>query len=316
MQPALFAGLPAAREHLPWVAVGTYPTRVERLAGVAGPDVGLWVKREDLGGERFGGNKVRKLEFVFGEARARGAHRLVTFGSLGSSHVAATAAYAPRFGFALEALLFPEPSTEIVRRNLALVRASGARIRMLRHVAEVFPHRLIARRAPDTLWIAGGGSSPAGALGWVSGAFEILEQVRSGQMPRPAAVYVALGSGATFAGLCWGLRGDPPIEVVGVEVVEPAWWCRRQARKLVREVDVRLSPFAGASLGAPPRVRIVRGSRRIEDDAAIARARRLGLALDPVYTTPTLDALLRDVRDGRWQGRDVLFIDSLNGVDV
>jgi 1-aminocyclopropane-1-carboxylate deaminase/D-cysteine desulfhydrase-like pyridoxal-dependent ACC family enzyme len=316
MEPALFTEIPAAREHFPWVAVGKYPTRVERLRDVVGPDVGLWVKREDLGGERFGGNKVRKLEFIFGEARARGARRLVTFGSYGSSHVAATATYAPRFGLELEALLFPEASTDIVRRNLEIVRASGARIRMLHHVAEVFPHRVVARRARDAFWVAGGGSSPAGALGWVSGAFEILEQVRSGQMPRPAAVYVALGSGATFAGLCWGLRGDPPIEVVGVEVVEPAWWCRWQARKLVREIDLHLAPLAGASLGAPPKVRIVRGSRRIEDDAAIARARHLGLSLDPVYTTPTLDALLRDVRDGRWRGREVLFIDSLNGVDA
>ena len=78
-----------------------------------------------------------------------------------------------------------------------------------------------------------------------------------------------------------------------------------------------MAPFsAGAKLGSPPVVRVVRSDGPREDSGGIARARESGLALDPVYTEPTLDALLRDVRGGRWKGQNVLFIDSLNGVDL
>jgi 1-aminocyclopropane-1-carboxylate deaminase/D-cysteine desulfhydrase-like pyridoxal-dependent ACC family enzyme len=285
------------------VPVGKFPTRIERAGD-------FWVKREDESGDLFGGNKVRKLEYVFAEARARGAKTLVTFGSLGSSHVAATASYAPRFGFEVEALLFPEPMTERVKRNREIIAASGARVRQLRSVAEVFPHRARAKARRDAFWIAGGGSSVAGAIGWVSGALEILHQVRTGEAPRPAAVYVALGSGATFAGLAWGLRGEPRIEVVGVEVVEPAWWCRWNARRLMRALDARLASRA-RDLGPKPTMRLVTGSRRIQDPNGIAEARERGLSLDATYTEPTLDVLLRDLRE-RPYSRGVLFIDSLS----
>jgi D-cysteine desulfhydrase len=300
------------------VALGEYPTRIDRVDGVVDPAVTLWVKREDVGpAEGYGGNKVRKLEFILGEARARGARRLVTFGSYGSSHVAATAAYAPRLGFEVDALLFPEPMYDLARQNLRVVQAAGVNVHALSHVAAVLPRRWVAQRREGTFWIPGGGSSPAGALGWVSGGFEILAQVTAGQMPRPAAVYVALGSAGTFAGLCWSLRGDPPIEVVGVEVVKPAGWSRWNARKLVRQIELRLAAFAAdADLGSAPVVRVVRIDGPRENSAGIARARERGLSLDPVYTEPTLDALLRDVRGGRWKGQNVLFIDSLNGVDL
>ncbi len=316
MEPALFTSMPAARDHIPWLSVGHYPTPVVQLDGIAGANTGLWVKREDLGAADFGGNKVRKLEFIFGEARARGAIRLVTFGSYSSSHVAATAVHAPRFGFDLDATLFPEPMSDIVRRNVGLTHAAGARIHTVSHVASVLPRRWIAQHRAETFWIAGGGSSTEGTLGWVSGGLEILAQIRAGEMPPPAAVYVPLGSAGTFAGLCWSLWSDPPIEVVGVEVVRPAGWARWNARNLLRCVEARLAPFAaGVRQGAAPIVRVVREDGRIEDPDAISRARTRGLSLDPVYTEPTLDVLLRDVRTGRWKGRHVLFIDTLNGVD-
>ncbi len=295
-------------EGIPRVSIGKYPTRIERAGD-------FWVKREDECGDVFGGNKVRKLELIFEEARARAAKTLVTFGSLGSSHVAATASYAPRFGFELEALLFPEPMTERATRNHEIIRASGARVRELRSVAEVFPHKVRAKARRDAFWIAGGGSSALGAIGWVSGALEILEQVRAGEAPRPAAVYVALGSGATFAGLAWGLRGEPRIEVVGVEVVEPAWYCRWNAGRLMRALDERLGARA-RDLGPKPTIRLVPGSKRIEDPSGIAEARERGLSLDATYTEPTLDALLRDLRERRYEGRDVLFIDSLDSVGI
>jgi 1-aminocyclopropane-1-carboxylate deaminase/D-cysteine desulfhydrase-like pyridoxal-dependent ACC family enzyme len=71
-QPALFTALPSLREVIPWQPLGRFPTRVHALPGAL-PGVDLWVKRDDQSGERYGGNKVRKLEFILAEAWARGA---------------------------------------------------------------------------------------------------------------------------------------------------------------------------------------------------------------------------------------------------
>jgi hypothetical protein len=69
-----------------------------RAAAAAGRGAELWVKRDDLSGEAYGGNKVRKLEFVLAEARRRGAGRLITAGAAGSHHALATAVYGGRLG--------------------------------------------------------------------------------------------------------------------------------------------------------------------------------------------------------------------------
>src|SRR4051812_6441451 len=88
--PALFRAFPELSGRIPWLPLGRFPTPVARLPGLVAPSVELWIKHDDLSGTVYGGNKVRKLEFLLGEARARGARRLVTLGAIGSHHVLAT----------------------------------------------------------------------------------------------------------------------------------------------------------------------------------------------------------------------------------
>jgi L-cysteate sulfo-lyase len=81
-----FAHLPTPIETLP------------RLSEALGRP-GLLIKRDDLTGLAFGGNKTRKLEFLVAEARAQGARTLISGGALQSNHCRQTAAAAARFGF-------------------------------------------------------------------------------------------------------------------------------------------------------------------------------------------------------------------------
>ena len=74
-----------------------------------------YVKREDESAEVYGGNKVRTLEFLFGEALARGARRIYSTGAFGSNHAAATVLHAPRVGLESGALLFPQPPSRTAR---------------------------------------------------------------------------------------------------------------------------------------------------------------------------------------------------------
>ncbi|HEY2368153.1 MAG TPA: pyridoxal-phosphate dependent enzyme, partial [Polyangiaceae bacterium] len=161
--------------HLP---LGTFPTRVERIDGLAPPDVELWVKHENESSSLFGGNKVRKLELLLGAARARGMRRVVTFGGTGAHHVAATALHGAAHGFDVEAFVFPQPMDDHVRALMRTARASGATLHELGSILEVIPHRVYPRGA----WLAGGGSSAVGTLGWVSGGGEIMDQMRRAEL--------------------------------------------------------------------------------------------------------------------------------------
>src|SRR6188768_2085134 len=94
--PSLFRAWPALAAKLPHVALTERPTPVERLRQLersTGASA-LYVKRDDLTARAYGGNKVRKLEFLLAAARASGADSVLTFGAAGSNHALATAVHA------------------------------------------------------------------------------------------------------------------------------------------------------------------------------------------------------------------------------
>src|SRR6185369_7512216 len=122
------------------------------------------------------------------------------------------------------------------------------------HVPVARAGTLLERHA---MWIAGGGSSVAGTLGYVSAGFEILSQAREGHMPAPDVVYVALGSAGTFAGLAWSLWAEREIEVVGVDVAGQFAFSERRAKSLISRLDRSVALLRGARpRGRPPVVRV------------------------------------------------------------
>ncbi len=82
----LFDKYPGLRDKIPWMSIGKYPTpvqKMEKLGREAGYD-NLWLKRDDLTSDIYGGNKVRKLEFVLADAKAKGRKTLICIGGSGS----------------------------------------------------------------------------------------------------------------------------------------------------------------------------------------------------------------------------------------
>jgi D-cysteine desulfhydrase len=316
-EPALFTVLPRAREVIPWMPLGRFPTRATRIDGLLPRSVELWVKREDECGDPYGGNKVRKLEFLLGEARARGHRTLVTFGGWGAHHVVATCVYGARHGFAVEVTLFPQPDNAHVREQLQLMRASGAAQTLRDSVLGVLPTYLATRIRPEATWLAGGGSSPTGTLGWVSGGLEIREQIRLGELPPIDVFYGALGSCGTMAGLAWSLRAPRAIDMMAVRVVDSRFCGEARTVSLMRAVDRRLAPLArDAQWGEAPHLHVDArfrgryGEPTPASQAAVVQAARVGLTLEPIYTGKVMAALLADARAGRLNGKRVLFLHS------
>jgi L-cysteate sulfo-lyase len=279
----------------------------------------LWVKRDDCTGLATGGNKTRKLEFLVGDALARGADVLITQGATQSNHARQTAAAAAAVGMRCEIFL----ETRVDRDeeyaesgNVLLDRVLGATIvdRLpngsdMQKAMEVRADELTAQGAVPYV-IPGGGSNPIGAMGYVGCAQELAA----------APVHVdcvvhATGSGGTQAGLVagmWGGRVDVPV--LGVSVRASADEQRAMVHGLASDTLRRLGVddelpfeavevddrFVGDGYGVP-----TDGMR----DAIELLARTEGLVLDPVYSGKAMAGLLTLIAEGRFSAEDnVVFV--------
>lgn len=328
--PALFRAFPALASTVPWLPLGAFPTPVERVHDLLPPSVELWVKRDDQSGTSYGGNKVRKLEFLLGDARARGARRLVTLGAIGSHHVLATAIYGRAAGFAVEAVVFPQPLTDHVREQMLADVAAGATLWPTRGYLGVPWATWRHRRGSDAAWIPAGGSSPVGSLGYVSAGLELLEQIARGELPCPDRIYVALGSCGTAAGLLVGLAGAPTLPrfdgtLVAVRVVNRIVSNARVTCRLARETAALLAARGENWFNQLPTVELDVDHRWFgggygvatpESERAVTRAAAVGLRLEPTYTGKAMAALLADAESGALDGKRVLYLHSYNRVDL
>ena len=125
----LFDAYPALRENIPYEPVAQLPTEVGRLEHVS-EELGceIWMKCDDRSGILYGGNKVRKLGFLLGAARADGCKTVLTFGAAGSNHALATAIYARELGLRAISMLVPQPNAHSVQRNLLRHYLAGAEL--------------------------------------------------------------------------------------------------------------------------------------------------------------------------------------------
>jgi D-cysteine desulfhydrase len=286
------------------VSLGTWPTPVEqapRLAERLGLDPGsLWLKRDDLTGLGAGGNKVRKLEYLCAAAIGKGATTLVTSGGAQSNHARLTAAAACRLGLDCVVVLAGAPPG-IPSGNLALEGLMGTRVVWAGDVDDDGLDKKVdavagelTRSGRRVEVIPLGGSSVLGARGYIDCGHELAAQV-----PGLRHAVVAVGSGATMAGLVASLGSE---RVMGVDAGATA-----NARERVQRLVDGLSDEGTMSpdnTGAPLRLRgdqVGDGYGILTPEARSAlvdAARCEGVFLDPVYTAKAMSGLAAAVRDG------------------
>jgi D-cysteine desulfhydrase len=289
-------------QRVPLGVVSPTPVQpMDRLGAALGLEPGrLWVKRDDLTGLAGGGNKVRKLEHLCADALAHGCDTLVTGGGEQSNHVRMTAAAANRLGLACTIVLASDP-VPVPTGNIVIDHLLGPEIVWAGPIA-YYPLEQRMREEAERLEAAGrrpylipvGGASTIGELGYVVAALELVEQ-----LPGPALVVTADGSGGTHAGLAAGLgsldlvlgvdAGTRPDldDVVPVKAAAVAELAGLPAPRGTVAVD---HDRFGDGYGAPT------ASCREALDLA---ARQEGLVLDPVYTGKALAGLVAAVREDR-----------------
>lgn len=272
------------------VRLGTWPTPTEpapRLAEAIGLAAGdLWIKRDDLTGLAGGGNKVRKLEWSLGAARAAGADVLVTTGAAQSNHARLTAAAGARAGLAVHLVLAgPEPSA--TRGNLLLDSLLGATVHWAgdRPAAEAADDVVADLRAVGArpYLVPFGGSDHLTVAGYATAGQEILDA-----LPDVSTVVTALGSGGTMAGLVSALG---PERVLGVHVgavPDPAGAVAFLADVPAVALRVDRGRVGAGYATCTPEVR----------EAIELVATTEGVVLDPVYTGRAAAGLVAAVADG------------------
>ena len=304
----------------PRVDLALTPTpllRLERLSARFG--IELYVKRDDLTGLLETGNKVRKLEFLVGEALQQGADTLITCGTLQSNCCRAVSAVAARLG--LKAVLAVKGvKPPVYDGNLLLDKLLGAELvycsdAEFEQIDQVFARLTFEAtlRGSRPYVIPESGATEVGALGYVACAHELAEQIRHGA-PTFDTVVIAAFSGGSQAGLLMGKQlTSLTAEMVGIPVAYPAAKVRDYITGTIQKAHARF----GLAVEPPKTIHLLdgyqgmgRGQIREEELATIVGlAREEGIVLDPVYTGKAFLGLLDHLRrDPKQFGSRVCFI--------
>ena len=309
---------------VPREQVAILPTALEeapRLREALGPDAPrILIKRDDLTGLAFGGNKVRHLEFRLADMLAKGCDALVVTNVAQSNHARLHTALGAKYGLDAYIIKIPSHKDEPVNGNLLLDHIMGATIIeapdaepvTIAHMLE----ELIIRLDSEGSTVYNVPNDPfskiAGTCGYVNGAIELLDQL--GETGAIADhVYLASGTssaGLALAGKALGARYRVHPVSVGqprAELEEHVCTTANGVSELLR-LDVELTAgdvsvhdeFIGERYGVPTAAGL---------EALRLVGRREGLILDPVYTAKAMSALINHIRQGRI-GRDetVVFV--------
>jgi D-cysteine desulfhydrase len=248
-EPPIFAELPKLRGAVPWRPLVHAPTPVEPCRTPWLDRDGIFHKRDDRVSPVYGGNKIRRFEFLLADAERRGARSLVTAGGLASTQVMATVIFGRRLGFAVHAAIFDQPVTSFARAALLTdAAAGGLLVRGGGYLGTTLRGLAAYRRAERPYLILPGASTPLAILGYVDAMLELGEQVRRGDVPRPDLIVVPAGSGGTLAGLAIGaalLRW--PTVVTGVRITELVACNRLTIRWLIEATARFLQRHAGGA---------------------------------------------------------------------
>lgn len=278
--------------------------RLDRMSERLGID--LWLKRDDLTGLGFGGNKTRQLEFYFGDALAKGADTVLITGAVQSNYVRSAAAAAAQLG--LRAILQLEERVAGMGApyynsgNVLLAKILGAE-----HISypegedEAGADAALHQRSEQIK--AEGGKPyvihlgldhpPLGALGYVAGGIELCEQ-----MDDFDAVVVPSGSGATHGGLLTGLRlagQSAPVHGICVRRDHQQQQQRLKTvlHKLANLLDIDPKLTSDAVFTWDGALSPGYGKMGPDTQHALSlMARTEGVFLDPVYTAKTFAGLL------------------------
>ncbi|MBW2181879.1 MAG: pyridoxal-phosphate dependent enzyme [Deltaproteobacteria bacterium] len=329
--PALFSHYPELKNKLAWTPLGSFPTPVQQLKNLGCDN--LWVKRDDQTSPVYGGNKVRKLEFLLADAIKKKSKRVITFGAIGTNHGLATSIYSRKLGLDCTLLLFRQPVTKNVKQNLLLFKKYHAKTIYKKTVLKTLISFYLTQkiRHPGAYSIFAGGSNSIGTIGFVNAAFELKSQIEQGLIPEPEIIFCPAGSTGTAAGLLLGtlLAGlNTPIRSVRVTASHfgPLPHCTSASIQKLAENTYHYLKNICKDIPKikikPPQVLddyFGEGYGQVTDKGKNAYRQlkeKENIILDPTYTSKTFAAVLDYCAKPENKGKSILYWHTYNSVDM
>lgn len=318
---------------MPKVQLGFFPTpfyKLERLSEKLGTE--LYIKRDDFTGmSLFGGNKIRKLEYLIGDAEAKGCDYVFTFGATQSNHAMQTVCACRKRGLkpVLYLVAIVEPDEEDVRSNLLLDRILGAEVHVVRmqegETEEQAEERsfILAREHMARLEAEGhrcyevpmGGASDVGSVGFIDGYVELQEQLEAAGI-HADYIFHGTGTGGTMAGLHAGRKlvgSDAEIVSINVSAKDEGYPARcaqlaERSLALIGAAEVTVDAAADIHTDLSYYLPGYEIPNEATCEAIRLLAREEGLFVDPVYTGKAFAGMLDYIRSGRVpKGSTVVF---------
>jgi D-cysteine desulfhydrase family pyridoxal phosphate-dependent enzyme len=315
-------------ESIPRIPLCLLPTPIvplNRLTQYLG-GAKIFMKRDDLTGVGFGGNKNRKLEFLLADAIQKGADMIVTEGALQSNHCLQTAACSAKLGFDCELVLSGE-APDFITGNLLLdqildVKIHRARDSVERKALMLKVEEELRAKGKNPYMIPTGGSTSVGALGYLNCVFEITKQSKELEVDFNHLIH-STGSGGTQSGLLIGKElYSPDLEILGINVGDPTERLQKEIKEIIKdfskdwglelmigdeEIKI-LEGYFGEGYGIPTQEMI---------DMVKLMAKLEGVFLDPVYTGKAIVGLVDLIKsDVIPKDNNVLFLHSGGGPSI
>ncbi len=293
----------------------TIPTPIGKI-GKLGSTAKIFIKRDDLNGLLISGNKARKLEYLVADAKRKRCDTLITCGGEQSNHCRTTAAFAKYFGFDCHLLLrIRGKPKRIYTGNLLIDRLFDATIRYITpsqyknrdEVMKTYAAKLV-KQGKKPYRIPEGGSNEIGILGYRDCMEEMAPFIKKMKID---AVYCAVGSGGTYAGLLLGkrLRGLD-VDLNGILVSDTIPYFKEKISRIctaaisrnrfaasIDEKDIALiDGYIGKGYGIPYPAEM----------RTIKMVAKLGIVLEPVYTGKTFYGMLQHLKTQNY--KKVIFI--------
>lgn len=317
---------------IPRAQLGFFPTPLYKMENIS-KDLGieLYLKRDDITGPSvFGGNKIRKLEFLLGDAIDKGASYVITHGATQSNHAMQTVTACNKLG--LKTILYlvavVSPDENDLKSNLLLDSVLGADINIINledGMTEADGEKLGLQLAQEkieelkkegiyTYEVPIGGSTAVGALGFSKGYLEYARQIEEEKQEEADYLFITAGSGGTMAGLLAGkklLGSDTNITGIAVSPKDESYKDKVAnltndslkllgVEKSITRDEVEIDEnYVGEGYEIPT---------EMASETIKYFARREGIILDPVYTGKAMSGLIDYVKKGKIaQGSKVVF---------
>lgn len=276
----------------------------------------LYIKRDDETGFLTSGNKIRKLEYLLFEAKKQAADTVFTCGGIQSNHARATAVAARRIGINSRLFLRGTPEKS-VNGNLLINKLIGSELEFVtseeyREIDSIFEVRKteMEKSGKKVYIIPEGGSNSLGSLGYMDGLKELYSQL---DLTAVSAIFCALGSGGTYAGLLAGVKMlGLKTRVIGINVTkQPADFYKDKVLNIIdglkqygycpkvsaEDIEI-IDDFSGPAYAIPTN----------EDIELIKKIAKIsGILLDPVYTGKAFRGMI-EIAGNKFKGNKVVFI--------